>query len=59
MKEKYMARIVDADALIEAIKEQARCSECENYNGVRCRACEWDDAIGIIDDFADNHPYET
>ena len=46
-------RFIDADKLIEQIKLQAGCSECNNYGGVRCRACRWDDAITIVDDFAD------
>lgn len=46
-------RFVDADKLIEQIKLQAGCAECNNYSGVRCRACQWDDAIAIVDGFAD------
>ena len=44
-------RLIDADHLIERIKSWVcapeRCGD--NYNGVRCRACAWDDAIGYID----------
>ena len=44
-----MARLIDADARIAEIKK-AYCTGCENYNGVRCRACWVDDAIGMMDD---------
>lgn len=49
-------RLIDADAVIEEIKRQAWCTECDNYNGIRCKACSWDDAMALVDDFADNHP---
>jgi hypothetical protein len=42
-------RLIDANARIRAIKN-AWCSDCENYNGIKCRACWVDDAIGLIDD---------
>ena len=42
-------KLIDANALIEEIKK-ADCTSCENYGGVRCRACWVDDAIGLIDD---------
>ena len=42
-------RLIDANARIEEIKE-AQCTGCENYGGIRCRACWVDDAIGLIDD---------
>lgn len=47
-------RFVNADKLIDQIKLQAGCAECNSYDGVRCRACPWDDAIAIVDSFADN-----
>ena len=50
-------RIVDADALVEEIKYRADCMHCINYAGIKCRSCGWDDAISLIDDYADNHPY--
>lgn len=49
-------RLIDADAVIKEIERQAGCAECDNYNGIRCRACSWDDARGLVDDYADNHP---
>lgn len=42
-------RLIDANARIEEIRK-AYCHNCENYNGVKCRACWVDDAIGLIDD---------
>lgn len=48
-------RLIDADKLIEVIKKQAGCESCDNYHGIRCKACQWDDAADIVDDFADNH----
>ena len=42
-------RLIDANARIEEIKK-AQCTGCENYGGVKCRACWVDDAIGLIDD---------
>lgn len=47
-------RFVNADKLINQIKLQAGCAECNSYDGVRCRACPWDDAIAIVDSFADS-----
>lgn len=42
-------RIIDADALIEQIKK-SRCIDCNSINGVRCRACQYDDEMADIDD---------
>ena len=50
-------RMIDADALIELIKTQAHCEQCDNYNGVKCRACVWKDAMDMVDDYANNHPF--
>ena len=44
-----MSRLIDANALIERIKS-TYCKCCDNYHGIRCRACPTDDAIGEIDD---------
>lgn len=43
-----MSRLIDADDRIEFIKN-AYCPECDNYNGVRCRACPINDMIEAID----------
>lgn len=42
-------RPIDADALEEMFKTQYGCETCDNYEGIRCRACHCDDALGIID----------
>lgn len=44
-----MGRLIDADALEEMFKTQYGCETCDNYDGVRCRACHCDYALGIID----------
>ena len=44
-----MARLIDSDKCITEIKNQY-CTGCDNYDGVRCRACWVDDAICLIDD---------
>ena len=44
-----MARLIDADNRIAEIKKQY-CTDCENYRGVKCRACWVDDAMCLIDD---------
>lgn len=41
-------RLIDADAAENAIKE-TYCKDCDSYNGVRCRACNFDDALIAID----------
>ena len=40
---------LERNALIERIKK-AYCDGCENYNGVRCRACGIGDAIEVVED---------
>ena len=42
-------RLIDADKRIAEIKEYY-CTDCNNYGGVRCRACWVDDAMGLIDE---------
>ncbi len=46
---KSHGRLIDADALIEQIKK-SRCIDCNSINGVRCRACQYDDEMADIDD---------
>lgn len=41
-------RLIDADDRIDFIKN-SYCLECDNYNGVRCRACPINDTIEEID----------
>lgn len=40
---------IERDAAIESIR-LTYCKECNSYNGVRCRACEFDDAMLMIED---------
>lgn len=42
--------LIDRDATLERMKSMAGCATCNNYNGVRCRACIWDDAMNIVDE---------
>lgn len=44
-----MARLIDADKRIAEIKK-LYCDGCDNYGGVKCRACWVDDAMCLIDD---------
>lgn len=43
-----MAEYIEREALMHRIKE-IHCAECDNYHGVRCRACWVDDTLGYID----------
>ena len=43
-----MPRYIDADALIRET-QRVFCEGCNNYNGIRCRACGTDDAISMLD----------
>ena len=42
-------RPIDADALEKEIK-RVYCTGCNDYHGVRCRACATDDALDLVDD---------
>lgn len=44
-------RLIDADALKKRIEDWFCAPErCGNiYNGVKCRACSWDDAMSYVD----------
>ena len=44
-----MPRYIDADAAIELVR-LTYCKDCNSYNGVMCRACQFDDAMLLIDD---------
>lgn len=50
-------RLIDANALIAFIK-RACCKGCKNYEGARCRACEHDDAMAMIEDAGAISPEE-
>ena len=45
-----MARNIDADAAVEEAR-LAYCKDCNSYNGVKCRACAFDDAMSFIEDY--------
>lgn len=42
-----MDDLISRDAALKAIK--AYCNGCDNYNGLRCRACNFDDAMIAVD----------
>lgn len=44
-----MPRLIDADALAERLRLQY-CKDCNNYNEIKCRACNIDDTIDFIED---------
>ena len=44
-----MAEYIKREATIKRIQE-VYCTDCNSYNGVRCRACGTGDAIDIIED---------
>lgn len=44
-----MAEYIEREATIKRIQE-VYCTDCNSYNGVRCRACATGDAIDIIED---------
>lgn len=44
-----MARLIDADKRISEIKK-LYCDGCDDYGGVRCRACSVYDSMCLIDD---------
>ena len=44
-----MAKLIDADKRIQEIKK-IYCTGCDNYGGVKCRACWVDYAMCLIDD---------
>lgn len=44
-----MSEYIDREKAIANIKA-AYCCGCENYNGVRCRACQIMDAMDVLED---------
>jgi hypothetical protein len=42
--------LISRSAAIEHMESMAGCAACNNYDGVRCRACIWDDAMNIVDE---------
>ena len=43
-----MDEYIKRESLIRRIKE-IHCAECDNYHGIRCRACWVDDTLDYID----------
>lgn len=50
-----MSDLISRSKLTEAIKRQY-CTYCNNYKGLRCRACHADDMLSLVDDAADAGP---
>lgn len=44
-----MAEYIERESAIEMIRLNY-CKDCNSYNGVRCRACSFDDAMLAIED---------
>ena len=44
-----MARYINEDEFVAWVKEHW-CADCQNDNGLRCRACWIDDAIDIVEE---------
>lgn len=42
-------RLIDANAIVRVIKRE-RCENCNSYDGIKCRACDADDFMGILED---------
>ena len=53
-----MPRYIDADAF-EADCRKRYCTDCDNYNGVKCRACWVDDMLGEVEDAPTISPNEV
>ena len=45
-----MDELISRKDVTERMKGRAGCEKCENYGGVRCRACTWDDAMDCVDE---------
>lgn len=54
-----MTKLIDVNGIINVMKQQAGCATCNNYNGIRCRACQYDDAITSIYDYSDYYTVEA
>ena len=42
-------RLIEVETVIEKV-QKANCADCDNCNGVLCRACLVDDFISLLDD---------
>ena len=45
-----MDELISRKDVTERMKGRAGCEKCENYGGVRCRACTWDYAMDCVDE---------
>lgn len=50
-------RLIDADAFETDIRSRY-CHTCDNYNGLKCKACWVDDMLGEVDDASTIVPAE-
>ena len=50
-----MGDLISRSGLEMAIKRQY-CTDCNSYDGVRCRACHADDMLALVDDMVDAGP---
>lgn len=44
-----MDDLISRSELLRSIKSQY-CTDCDSYNGLRCRACHADDMLDLVDD---------
>ena len=52
-----MSDSISRKGAIELIKDQAGCNSCDSYDGVRCRACTYDDVMDLIDCMPDSYDW--
>ena len=45
--------LIDSDELLRRMRAAAGCDTCESYMGVRCRACDWDTAMDLVQTMAE------
>ena len=53
-----MPRYIDAEAFESSARERY-CTDCDNSNGVKCRACWVDDMLGEVEDAPTVSPDEV
>lgn len=44
-----MAEFIDKKAAIAEIK-RIYCTDCQNYNGAKCRTCDFQNAVDVLED---------
>ena len=52
-----MSDSISRKGAIELIKDQAGCNSCHSYDGVRCRACTYEDVMDLIDCMPDSYDW--